>query len=142
MAGERASHGDALLLAAGKLMRVVVELRREPSHVQDVRQRGPDLLARSARNLQGVGDVVVDGACRQQLEVLEDDTDVAPVIGNLLALDFLERAPGDVPSVGSSSLISSRMIVDLPEPVAPTRNTISRRLTANVARSRPMPPGP
>src|SRR5437763_12736632 len=42
-----------------------------------------------------------------------------------------------VPSVGSISLIKSRITVDLPEPVDPTRNTKSPRSIANVAWSRP-----
>src|SRR5581483_4053315 len=44
------------------------------------------------------------------------------------------------PSVASISLISSRITVDLPEPVAPTRNTNSPRPTANVAWSSPVSP--
>ncbi len=54
-----------------------------------------DLLARGARHLQGVGDVVVDGARWQQLEVLEDDADVAPVVGDVLVVDLPQVAAGD-----------------------------------------------
>src|SRR5919109_2009423 len=45
-----------------------------------------------------------------------------------------------VPAVGSSSLISSRISVDLPEPDGPTRNTKSPRATLNVACSTPTSP--
>src|SRR5947209_8384272 len=47
-----------------------------------------------------------------------------------------------IPSLGSISLINSRITVDLPDPVAPTRNTNSSRLIAKVAWSSPTsPPG-
>ena len=42
------------------------------------------------------------------------------------------------PNVGSDSLISSRISVDLPEPEAPTTNTNSPGWTANVTSSTPM----
>ena len=71
---------DALLLAARELVGVVVQLRREAGEAQDVRHLLADLAARAAGDLQRVGDVVVDGAVRQQLEVLEDDADVAAVV--------------------------------------------------------------
>src|SRR5262249_42720725 len=44
------------------------------------------------------------------------------------------------PLVGSSSLISSRISVDLPDPVDPTRNTNSPRSTEKVAWSSPTSP--
>ena len=44
-----------------------------------------------------------------------------------------ETATLILPSVGSSSLISSRITVDLPDPVEPTRNTNSSRSTEKVA---------
>ena len=92
---ERARHRDALLLAAGELVGVVVQLRRQAREAQDVGHLRADLLARAAGHLQRVGDVVVDRAVGQELEVLEDHAQVAPVVGHLLVLDLAEIAPGD-----------------------------------------------
>ena len=44
------------------------------------------------------------------------------------------------PLLGSSSFISSRMQVDLPQPVGPTRNTNSPRPIVIEARSSPTEP--
>ena len=95
MVDERARHGDALLLAAGELVGEVVQLRRQAGEAQDVGHLGPDLLARAAGDLQRVGDVVVHRAVGQQLEVLEDDAEVAPEVRHLLARDLRQVAPGD-----------------------------------------------
>src|SRR6202011_4630513 len=46
-----------------------------------------DLPPRSAGHLERVGDVVVHGAVRQELEVLEYDAEVAPVIRDPAADD-------------------------------------------------------
>src|SRR6185437_11736013 len=62
----------------------VVQLGRQPREAQDVRHLGADLLARAAGHLERVGDVVVHRAVGQQLEVLEDDPEVAPEEGHLL----------------------------------------------------------
>ena len=57
---------------------------------------------------------------------------------------MLERSrPGDgdlAARSASDSLISSRIVVDLPEPLAPTRNTNSPGWIANETPSRPMSP--
>ena len=77
---ERARHRDALLLAAGELVGEVVQLGRQAGEAQDVGDLRADLLARAAGDLQRVGDVVVHRAVGQQLEVLEDDPEVAPEV--------------------------------------------------------------
>ena len=142
---ERARHRDALLLAAGELVGKVVQLEREAGQAQDVRHLVADLAARAAGDLERVGDVVVDRPVRQQLEVLEDHADVAPVVRDPLARDLREVLAGDARACRvwcSSSLISRRMIVDLPEPVGPTMNTNSPGWIAKVApRGRRWSPG-
>jgi hypothetical protein len=75
-AGDR----DALLLAARELVGVGVQLRGQPRQAQDVGDLRADVLARVARDLQRVGDVVVHGAVGQELEVLEHHAEVAAVV--------------------------------------------------------------
>ena len=65
---------------------------REP---QDVRDLVADLAAAAARDLERVGDVLVDRAVRQQLVVLEDHAEVAPVVRDAGARDLRHVAPGD-----------------------------------------------
>src|SRR5437868_5604106 len=95
MVDERARYRHTLLLASGKLIRIVVQLRGEAGEPQDVRHLGANLTARPAGDLQRVGDVVVDGAGRKQLEILEDDPDVAAVEGNSLSADCAQVVAGD-----------------------------------------------
>src|SRR3712207_1165859 len=78
---------DALLLPAGELVGELLHLPAQPHKVEylgDLRADGAPLLA---SDLHRVGDVLGGGLVREQLEVLEDAPDVAPVAGYL--------APGD-----------------------------------------------
>ena len=92
---ERARDRDALLLAARELIGVVVQLRRQAGEAQDVGHLVAHVAARSAGHLQRVGHVVVDRPVREQLEVLEDDPEVAAVVRDLLARDLGEVASRD-----------------------------------------------
>jgi hypothetical protein len=69
---------DALLLAAGEHVRVLVHLPREADQVEDLGHLGADGAALLARYLHRVGDVLGGRLVREQLEVLEDAPDVAP----------------------------------------------------------------
>src|SRR3954451_19668394 len=97
---ERARDRDTLLLAARELVGKAVELRRQAGQAQDVGDLRADLLAAAAGHLQRVGDVGVDGPVRQQLEVLEDDAEVAAVVRRLRARDVGERAARDADRAG------------------------------------------
>ena len=66
-------------------------------------------LREAAGHLQRVGDVVVHRARRQQLEVLEDDADVAAVVGHLLVLDLVQIAARDADApVGRVELLDQQ----------------------------------
>src|ERR1044072_682060 len=58
---EGAGDRDALLLAAGELVRVAVELGREADETEDLRHLAADLRARGADHLERVGYAVVAG---------------------------------------------------------------------------------
>ena len=142
---EGAGDRDALLLAAGELVGVAVELGREADQAQRRRHLLADFGAAGADHLQRVGDVVVDGPVGEQLEVLEDGADVAPQLRDLLLRQLADVAAGDPDRSlrsPSSSRISILIRVDLPQPVGPTRKTNSPRPIARETRSSAMwPPG-
>ena len=77
-----------------ELVREVVQLGRQAGQPEDVGDLGPNLLARATCDLKRVGDVVVDGPVRQQLEVLEHDPDVPAVIRNAPSLDLGQVTAG------------------------------------------------
>ena len=125
---ERARDRDALLLAAGELVREAVELVGQADELRISGTFSLDLVARLALHLERVGDVLVDVAVRQQLEVLEDAADVAAQLRHARALAASPasgRRRSGCPRSASSSLSSSLMNVDLPEPDGPTRKTHS-----------------
>ena len=100
---------------------------READEVQHLRHLAPNRVGALALHLERVGDVLGRGAVREELEVLEDAGDVAAQLRDLAPRKPAEVASGDDDAAGSrsSSLSSSRMIVDFPEPDAPTTNTNS-----------------
>src|ERR671917_2276828 len=90
--------GDALLLPAREHVRVLVHLRREAHEVEDLGHLRADRAPPLARDLHRVGHVLGGGLVRQQLEVLEDRPDVAPVARDLAPRDGREPGPLDVDS--------------------------------------------
>jgi hypothetical protein len=95
MVHECACQRHALLLTAGQLVGVAVELRRETDEPQDLRHLGLDSRPRLPDHLQGVRDVVVDGAVGQQLVVLEHHADVAAQLRDPLARKRRDVTAGD-----------------------------------------------
>ena len=104
---EGAGDRDALLLAAGELVGVAVQLGREADQAQRLRHLGADRGAAGADHLQRVGDVVVDGAVGEQLEVLEDRADVAPQLRDLLLRQGADVAAGD-----ADAAVGGRLVAD------------------------------
>src|SRR3954471_24144651 len=92
---EGASDADSLLLAAGELVGVVVELGAQADQAQDVRHLAADHLPVLPDHLERVGDVRVDGAVGEQLVVLEDDAEVAAQPRDLAARHVGQRVAGD-----------------------------------------------
>src|SRR5215210_862459 len=80
---EGPGYRDALLLPAGELIRVLVYLPGEAHQVEYLGELRADGAALLVRDLHRVGDVLGGGLVREQLEVLEDAPDVAPVAGYL-----------------------------------------------------------
>jgi len=94
MVDEGAGDRDALLLAAGDLVRQAVRLLAEADQAEDLGHLAADHAPRLAHHLEGVGDVLVDGLVGQQLEVLEDAADVAAQQGHLALRQGAQVAPG------------------------------------------------
>ena len=69
--GERAGDADALLLAAGELVRQIVLAALEPDQLDHLAGARLALFPRHALDLERKGDVVEHGEMRQQREVLE-----------------------------------------------------------------------
>src|SRR5215212_2238257 len=87
---------DALLLAAGEHLRVLLHLPRESHEVEDLGHLRPDGAAPLTRHLHRVSDVLARGLIRQELEVLEDRPDVAPVARDPAPRYRREPGPFDV----------------------------------------------
>ena len=107
-------------------MRKARGLAGEPDDLQHVGHGLRDEAAALA-DLQRERDVLVDGLVAKQPEVLEDDPRLRRKNGTLLFEIAASRWPSTwmSPELGSSSRIMSRIMVLLPEPEAPTRNTNS-----------------
>src|SRR5215216_3971960 len=76
---------DALLLPTGELVRKLVHLPTQAHQVEYLGNLYADCAPLLARDLHRVRDVLGGGLVREQLEVLEDAPDVAPVARNLSA---------------------------------------------------------
>src|SRR5919112_6327707 len=78
---EGPGYGDALLLAAREHVGELIHLPREANEVEYLGHLRADGAAPLARDLHRVGDVLGRGLVWEQLEVLEDAPNVAPVAG-------------------------------------------------------------
>ncbi len=84
--GDGAGHGDALLLAAGKLGREMIEPIRKPDELQ--RRLGGH---RIVRDFGDEFDVLARREAGRQIEELEDETDMAAPVGGQLAVARLDE---------------------------------------------------
>jgi len=75
---ERPRNCDALLLAARERERVVVAPVLEAELLENLKDPGAGFARRRPRDLKCECDVFLDSAARQELEVLENDADLAP----------------------------------------------------------------
>src|SRR5919108_97070 len=87
MVDEGARDRDALLLAAGELIREGAHLVRGPDEIEDLGHLAADGALPLALHLERVGDVLGRRPVRQELEVLEHAADVAPEEGDPRALE-------------------------------------------------------
>jgi hypothetical protein len=74
---QRAGDGHALLLAAGKLRRMVVHALGQADLCEAFFCAGVALGKRGTAIQQGQGDIVQGGGARQQVEMLEHETELA-----------------------------------------------------------------
>ena len=81
---ERAGDGDALLLAAGQLVRLAVGEVRYLHQLQSLVHAGLYLLGRNLARLETVGDIIAHTQVREDGVVLEHHADVALVSGHVV----------------------------------------------------------
>jgi hypothetical protein len=82
--GERTCDTDALLLAAGELVRVALGgVRRKPDRLQQLGRAGPGALASVAQQQRDRGDVVEDRAVRKEPGLLDDVSDTPAEFGGV-----------------------------------------------------------
>src|SRR5205823_5770363 len=77
LVGERGRNRHALLLAARKLMRVLLAVLFEVDELEQALDLRFDRAAAAATYAQAVADVLLDGHTREQSVGLEDDADAA-----------------------------------------------------------------
>jgi hypothetical protein len=94
---------------------------------EDAVDRRPDLRRGVPVTSRANGDVLPDALGREELEVLEDDPDLARTFGTAAADSCARFWPSRTtwPCVAISSRIRSLISVDLPAPDGPTRKTKS-----------------
>ncbi len=95
MVDEGASDRYALLLPARELVRVAVDLALQADQAEDFGNLAPDVASTAASHLQRVGDVVVDAAVGEQLEVLEHGADPPAQMGKAAVRQAVDVAAGD-----------------------------------------------
>src|SRR5437879_1845063 len=87
---QRPRDGHALLLATGEVGGIRLLLPRQTNRVERLRRARLHQSVGLAENAQRERHVLVDGEVRQQLEVLEDQADLAPVVRQLAPLHAAE----------------------------------------------------
>ena len=102
------SDDDALLLAAGELVRVAILGAGEVDDAQDVRHDLLDAVAGSAGDLKREGDVLSHRLARQELEVLEDDADLAPQERDVVRTDAADLPAADLNRAGGRFLLGDQ----------------------------------
>ena len=92
--GERAGDADALLLAAGELVRQIAFTALEPDESGHLAGAGLALLARNALDLERKGDIVEHGEMRQEREVLKHHA-------HLVTAEFDQLLPRSIEQVAA-----------------------------------------
>ena len=94
LGGERARHGDALLLAAGELGRAVRAAVGERDRLEQLRRRARLVTAAGERQRQP--HVLLGGEDRHEVEGLEDEADlVAPQAREVAVVELADLGVGD-----------------------------------------------
>ncbi|MPM92630.1 hypothetical protein SDC9_139765 [bioreactor metagenome] len=95
MVGQRPGDGNPLLLPAGQLGGVLLRLAGQAHQLQKLFCSGLPLPPAHARNLQGQGHIVQDGALHEQIEFLEHHADFPPQLQQLPPLNGGHVQPVD-----------------------------------------------
>ena len=124
--------GHPLLLAAGELPRVRVQLVGDADPLQQRPGLGLDLLAVAAlRGNRRLDDVLQHGEVREEIEVLEDEADPGPLVQDLPLPQFVQLA--------ALQPVADRLAVDLDQPAVDLLQMVEGPQQRRLARS---PTGP
>jgi hypothetical protein len=135
---QRAGDGDALLLAAGEFVGLVVDGGRPDRPASAIPPHAGGVRARQAGVDQRQFHICQRRRARQQVEALKDKADLAAAnIGQRVVVepaDILVRRSRYCPSLGTSRQPMMFISVDLPLPLGPMMATIS---PGQISRSTP-----
>ena len=129
LAHQRARDADALLHAAGQLMRIVLGESGKPDQLDEVARELAALAGADAVDLERELDVAHHGAPGQQAEILEHHA------GVLARRRHRRSVDGDAALVGAMRPAVSRSSVVLPQPLGPSSVTSSPLRTVALTRS-------
>ena len=126
--GDNARNRDALLLAAGQLVRRSLALFIDARQLHGLVDAGADLLGRHAEVLRRKGYVLLDdGRHDLVVGVLEHHADLLAHIVEMVFVAGVHASTSTVPASGSRMALKCFASVDLPQPFAPSTATNSPR---------------
>ena len=134
--GQRPGHTDPLLLPAGQRGRVPRRAisRVEPDEVDQLVDARVDARLVPPEQLGDGGDVVGDGAVREEPDLLDDVADAPPqLVTGSSDVTLAARRPRSRPTVGSISRLIILSVVVLPHPDGPTSTAISPSAMSRVS---------
>ena len=84
ISGEGARNADALLLSAGEMARIGACLIGKPNEGEEFRDLWANLICGGARQAQRKCHIVIDRRRGQQVKMLENHADAAPLLAQLV----------------------------------------------------------
>ena len=109
---KRSCNGDALLLAAGQLVREPAALRLKTDQLEHIRHALLDLLLRRADDAHGERDVFIDGLVANQAEILKDDAERPAQVRHGAAAELFDGKAVDKRAAGGRAKLGGQDLDD------------------------------